>query len=212
MVHPALPDDVRARVEATVTPRPHHLASWLLPARASLEERLRHVDSPFVFFRRAIASSTDFPQDAVDRLAADTDQRVLLDLAAHHDTVPGDVLARLVPEVGKAKWRLAKHPALRPEPFAASDDSQLRIFAALSPNLTPATAFRLTADENRGAAQGGRELGAAAGDRAGAARGGRVRPRDGCREQPADHCGNRASVGLEPHRLAGRMPSYSRTS
>ncbi|HEX6357831.1 hypothetical protein [Actinophytocola sp.] len=148
MLHPALPDDVRARVESTVKAQRYHLASWLLQARASLAERLRHVDSPFVYFRRAVAHSTDLPQDAIDRLATDEDFRVRLALARQNKTVPGEMLAALIPELGKAKWALAKHPALHADPFATSADSQLRIFAALNPRLAPRTALLLTTDSN----------------------------------------------------------------
>jgi hypothetical protein len=148
MLHPTLPDDVRARVESTVQAQPYHLASWLLQARTPLAERLRHVDSPFVYFRRAVAYSTDLPQDAIDRLAADEDFRVRLVLAQQHKTVSDELLAALVPELGNAKWALAEHPALHADPFAASEDSQLRIFAAMNPRLAPRTALLLTTDSN----------------------------------------------------------------
>ncbi|TWP47847.1 hypothetical protein FKR81_31410 [Lentzea tibetensis] len=150
MLHPALPDEVRARVVASVRPNWYDNARWLY--EATLEERLKHVDSDFVFFRRAIACSSDLPQDVIDRLAADEDFGVRLLLAQNNDTVPGAVVAALIPEVGRTKWELAKHPALTAEQleaFAASEDPVLRAVAALSPNLAPATAVRLTANEDR---------------------------------------------------------------
>lgn len=150
MLHPSLPDYARARVEASVKPNQFDSATWL--REASLEERLKHVDSEFVFFRRPVAWSPDLPQDAIDRLAADEDFSVRLLLAENNNTVPGAVVAALIPETGVAKWELAKHPALTTEQlevFATSEDAELRAVAALSPNLAPATAVRLTKDSDR---------------------------------------------------------------
>ena len=143
MVHPDLPTDVRARVEATVALEWHHVAHWL--THAPLAQRLEHVDSPFVFFRRALAFTSDLPVDAVRRLAADTDHSVRLLLAEHHPDAPGELIADLIP-CGHATWELIKHPNLTVEAltsFAESDDEYARLPAATNPRLPPAVIVRL---------------------------------------------------------------------
>ncbi|MER5264651.1 hypothetical protein ABTZ99_21510 [Actinosynnema sp. NPDC002837] len=145
MLHPDLPTDVRTRVEASVEPQDYHLARRLMPDQAPLAVRLEHVDSPFVFFRRAVVLSSDLPIDAVRRLAADPDHSVRLLLAENHPDVPGDVVAALIP-CGHATWQLIKHPNLTAEAltaFAEGDDDYARAPAASSPRLPLPVLVRL---------------------------------------------------------------------
>jgi hypothetical protein len=145
MLHRDLPTDLRHRVEASVEPQHYHLARWLTPDEAPLALRLEHVDSPFVFFRRAVALSSDLPIDAVRRLAADADHSVRLLLAEKHQDTPGDVVAELIP-CGHATWELIKHPNLSVEAltaFAEGDDEYARVPAATSPRLPASVIVRL---------------------------------------------------------------------
>ncbi|WP_033440991.1 hypothetical protein [Saccharothrix sp. NRRL B-16314] len=145
MLHRDLPTDVQERVEASVEPHHSHLTRWLTPDEAPLALRLEHVDSPFVFFRRAVALSSDLPVDAVHRLAADADHSVRLLLAENHPDTPGDVVAGLIP-CGHATWELIKHPSLTVEAltaFAEGDDEYARVPAATSPRLPPSVIVRL---------------------------------------------------------------------
>jgi hypothetical protein len=149
MLRPDLPDDDRARIQATVEPQNFHLAEWLLPANAPLEQRLASVASPFVFCRRAVAFSADLPAAAVRRLAADEDWSVRLLLAEHHPDVPGEILPDLL-HSGHSGWELVRLPQMPVEAlvaFAESDEGEgrMRRLAATSPNLPPRLAVALSA-------------------------------------------------------------------
>jgi leucine rich repeat (LRR) protein len=148
MLRRDLPDDVRARVVASVEIERYHAVDWWHETE-TLADRVAHVDSPFVFCRRAVASWPDLPPDAVLRLAADDDFTVRMLLAENHQDTPGDVVAELIPLVGHARWVLFKHPNLSAaalEGFAASDDVVFRRGAATSPNLPAEVAVRLADD------------------------------------------------------------------
>ncbi|WP_196222620.1 hypothetical protein [Micromonospora sp. CP22] len=142
MLHPDLPDEAREQIAASVDTRDYHVADWLLPHRSTLAERLKHVDSRFVFCRRAVAFSPDLPTWAVARLAADEDYSVRLLLAENHPEAPADILPDLIRRAGHARWNLVNHPNMPAHAlaeFAASGNDDLRRVAATSRNL-PATA------------------------------------------------------------------------
>jgi hypothetical protein len=146
MLRRDLSDDARERIASTVTPRDYHLAWWLTPPHATLEQRLASVTSRFVFCRRAVALSPDLPAWAVARLAADDDESVRLLLAENHADVPGDILPDLIRRGGHAQWELVKHPNMPADAltaFALSDDERLRRVAATGPNLPAADAIAL---------------------------------------------------------------------
>jgi len=147
MLRRDLPDDVRERVAATVPPQDYHLAWWLSPQQATLEQRLAYVTSRFVFFRRAVAMSPDLPAWAVARLAADDDWSVRILLAENHPDAPGDMIPDLIRAGGHAGWELVKHRTMPVDAlteFACSDDLRLRRIAATGPNLPAAIAIELT--------------------------------------------------------------------
>ncbi|WP_203996695.1 hypothetical protein [Virgisporangium aurantiacum] len=144
MLRRDLPDDVRARVAASVEPQDYHVAGWLVDA--ALDVRLAHVDSPFAFCRRAVASSKCLPAPAIARLATDEDFSVRLLLAENHPEVPGAVFATVLPRTGHAAWLLGSHPSIPTDllvAMAGSDDERDRNVAAISPHLPAPNAVDL---------------------------------------------------------------------
>jgi hypothetical protein len=144
MLRPDLPTDVRTRVAASVEPQDYHVAHWLV--RAALDVRLAHVDSPFVFYRRAVAMSKDLPAAAIDRLATDEDFSVRLLLAENQPEVPGDLFATVIRPTRHSVWTLSSHPSIPSDllvAMAASADENHRNVAAISPHLPAPTATEL---------------------------------------------------------------------
>jgi hypothetical protein len=121
---------------------------WLWDAPLSV--RLTYVDSPYFFFRRAIAN-TELPPDAVGRLLRDPDPGVQRNVA-RCNKVPPEELARIVAEFGEDPsvapnlTDLPHFPQSTYEHFATSADPEVRELCAQASHLPDALVAKLATD------------------------------------------------------------------
>jgi hypothetical protein len=142
----ALRDDITREIDLTWN---RYVADWLLPDAAPLATRLEHIGSAAPFVRRAIARSTDLPDDAAARLFDDPDPTVRAEMAEHHPNTPPDVLFSLSRTSMIDAFRLTPHPnfpAQHVEWFAHGGESWQRVVAAIHPRLPAGTAESLAND------------------------------------------------------------------
>jgi hypothetical protein len=142
----ALRDDITRDIDLTWN---RYVADWLLPDAAPLATRLEHIGSAAPFVRRAIARSTDLPDDAAARLFDDPDPTVRAEMAEHHPNTPPDVLFSLSRTSMIDAFRLTPHPnfpARHVEWFAHGGESWQRVVAAIHPRLPAGTAESLAND------------------------------------------------------------------
>ncbi|MFF3322968.1 hypothetical protein [Streptomyces sp. NPDC002889] len=115
---------------------------------------LPHVTSPYACFRRAAAGSDTLPAEAVERLLDDEDRDVRATMAAHTPALSPEAAERV-------ERRHRRNPELRGRPtdhftfpaealrrFATDPDPRMRALAPRDPDLPPALAARLSADED----------------------------------------------------------------
>jgi hypothetical protein len=119
---------------------------------APLEERLTYLGSPHTFFRLTVAVSEDLPRHAIERLLADPDSWVRLNMALKVPDLTGDVIEQLerrhIPSVRRS-GSPADHPNFPPQAlrrFAADPDPRLRELACRDPDLPSIMVAELAID------------------------------------------------------------------
>jgi hypothetical protein len=119
-----------------------------------LPGRLEYLDRPYAVFRRALATHSDLPEEAIARLQYDPDPGVRRTIARRRDT-PGDLLETVVRECGEdwgCRPLLVEHPNFPTAAFLRfADESkpQLRALACRDPVLPAAIVARLARDDDR---------------------------------------------------------------
>lgn len=169
VLNPGTPDDLRARLydrlnaEAGQAERffvGHFFGNAWLDKRslgwlreAPLAERLTYLDSPHDFFRRAVASSSGLPEQAIERLLIDPDIETRR-IVARANPVPGEVLERLVVDHGET-WHIRPLLVERPDfprdalaRFASSDLARLRLLALRNEGLAGEVVTSLAGDSD----------------------------------------------------------------
>jgi hypothetical protein len=139
--------DIEVPVDGDFVPR------WEVFSGFDLEVTLKWARSAHPILRRWAATDARLPADMVERLAADDDLGVRVQLAQHHPDAPPWLILRCFLEyTGYRRWDLVTRPGFPTAGlarYAADPDPKLRRAAALDPQLAPHLADALSRDPDQ---------------------------------------------------------------
>ncbi|MFD8949731.1 hypothetical protein ACFV0B_12830 [Streptomyces xanthophaeus] len=149
-VHPELSEEERDAIDYEI-PLDDSFHSYPEPYVPRDPEGVRrNASSGHPLLRRRAATDRFLPLDLVERLAADEDLGVRVQLALNHPDAPAALLLRSFLEYdGHERAHLTTRrnfPTTGLAAFADQDDPEVRALAALDPRTAPATVERLTRD------------------------------------------------------------------